>query len=68
MQSLQNNFHDLLAQLRGGMRRTTSTGFDPVYYMVGSIAPWPDENADHPLSGPFAAVYCSAFDENFIAD
>lgn len=34
MQSLQNNFHDLLTQLRGGMRRTTSTGFDPVYYMV----------------------------------
>lgn len=34
MQSLQNSFHDLLGQLQAGVRRTTSTGFDPVYYLV----------------------------------
>lgn len=34
MPSLQNSFHDLLTRLKGGMRRTTSTGFDPVYYLV----------------------------------
>jgi len=41
---------------------------DPIYYMVGSIAPWPDENAEHPLSGPFVAVYCAAYDQNIIAE
>lgn len=39
------------------------------WFMTGHIAPWPDEeNADHPLAGPFAAAYCAAFDENIIAE